>query len=129
MNLGYTCEVNKDFDRAVAEVEKRTADKGFRVLYTHNVQGTLAEKGLKRDPFKIVEICNSKFAHKVLGISEDVGLFMPCKINVYVKNGKTVISAMRPSLISEFFNNKELKEVADEVDAIVRSIVDEVSQE
>jgi uncharacterized protein (DUF302 family) len=126
MDLGYTCETNKGFDDAVAQLQERTAAKGFRVLYVHDVQSTLAEKGLERQPFKIIEICNSKFAHKVLGINEDVGLFMPCKINVYTKNGKTIISAMRPSMISEFFNKKELKEVADEVDAIVRSIVDEV---
>jgi uncharacterized protein (DUF302 family) len=95
-------------------------------LFVHDVQATLGEKGFERTPFKIIEFCNSKFAHKVLGINEDAGLFMPCKINIYVKNGKTIISAMRPSMISEFFQNKELKEVADEVDAIVRSIVDEV---
>lgn len=125
MDIGYTVQTSKSFDEAVAKIEERSAAKGFRVLYVHDVQSTLAEKGLKRDSFKIIEICNSKFAHKVLGISEDVGLFMPCKINVYVKKGKTVISAMRPAMIGEFFENKELREVAKEVDAITRSIVDE----
>jgi len=125
MDLGYTVETDKSFDDAVARIEELTAAKGFRVLYVHDVQATLAEKGLKRDPYKIIEICNSKFAHKVLSISEDVGLFMPCKINVYQKKGKTVISAMRPAMIGEFFENEELREVAREVDAITRSIVDE----
>jgi uncharacterized protein (DUF302 family) len=125
VELGYTCVTDKNFDDAVSKIEEITAAKGFRVLHIHDVQATLAEKGFQRGPFKIVEICNSKFAHKVLGISEDVGLFMPCKINVYVKNGKTVISAMRPDMIGEFFKNAELKETAGEVDAIVRSIVDE----
>jgi uncharacterized protein (DUF302 family) len=126
MQLGYTCETKKGFDEAVSLLQERTAERGFRVLHVHDVQATLAEKGLERSPFKIIEICNSKYAHKVLSINEDVGLFLPCKINIYVKDGKTIISAMRPSMISEFFQNKELKEVADEVDAIVRSIVDEV---
>ena len=125
MELGYTFETNKSFDDAVAKVQELTASKGFRVLYVHDVQATLAEKGLKREPFKIIEICNSKFAHKVLGMTEDVGLFMPCKINIYTRKGKTVISAMRPAMIGEFFDNKELGEVANEVDAITRSIVDE----
>ncbi len=125
MELGYTCVTEKDFDNAVSKIEEITAARGFRVLHTHDVQATLAEKGFPRGPFKIIEICNSKFAHKVLGINEDVGLFMPCKINVYTKDGKTVISAMRPALIGEFFKNDELMETAREVDAIVRSIVDE----
>jgi uncharacterized protein (DUF302 family) len=125
MQLGYTIESEKNFDDAVSAVEAACAAKGFRVLHSHDVQATLAEKGFERGPFRIIEICNSKFAHKALGIDETVGLFMPCKINIYTKQGKTVLSAMRPSLISEFFSNRELKEVADEVDAIVRSIVNE----
>ncbi len=126
MELGYTCVTDKSFDDAVTQIQERVAAKGFRVLFVHDVQATLAEKGFQRAPFKIIEICNSKFAHKVLGISEDVGLFMPCKINIYTRGGRTVISAMKPAMISEFFENKELKVVAEEVDAIVRSIVDEV---
>src|SRR4030067_2606874 len=129
MELGYTCETDQSVDSAVAKIEEITAAKGFRVLHIHDVQATLAERGFQRGPFKIIEICNSKFAHKVLGINEDVGLFMPCKINVYVKDGKTVISAMRPNMISEFFNNDELKGMAIEVDAIVRSIVHEAKED
>jgi uncharacterized protein (DUF302 family) len=125
MELGYTCVTERGFDDAVAKIEEITQSKGFRVLHTHDVQATLAEKGFERGPFKIIEICNSKFAHKVLGINENVGLFMPCKINVYASKGKTVISAMRPAMISEFFKENELKQTAIEVDAIVRSIVDE----
>jgi len=125
MELGYTCDTSKGFDEAVTKIEETAAAKGFRVLHIHDVKATLAEKGFEREPFKIIEICNSKFAHKALGITEDVGLFMPCKINVFTKKGKTVISAMRPALISEFFKDAELAPVADEVDAIVRSIVDE----
>lgn len=125
MNLGYTHETSRDFDKAVSKIEEITQAKGFRVLHTHDVQATLAEKGFTRGPFKIIEICNSKFAHKALGLNEDVGLFMPCKINVYTKDGRTVISAMRPQMIGEFFASDDLKSLAEEVDGIVRSIVDE----
>jgi uncharacterized protein (DUF302 family) len=125
MELGYTCETNKTFDEAVSSLESIVAAKGFRVLHVHDLKKTLSEKGFERESFKIIEICNSKFAFKALGISEDVGLFMPCKINVYTKKGKAIISAMRPALISEFFQDPALKGLANEVDAIVRSIVDE----
>jgi uncharacterized protein (DUF302 family) len=125
MELGYTKETDKSFDEIVARIEEITASKGFRVLHVHDVKATLAEKGFQREPYRIIEICNSKFAHKALGINENVGLFMPCKINVFTKNDKTVITAMRPSLMGEFFKDEELKKLAIEVDAIVRSIVDE----
>ena len=125
MELGYTKKTSKKFDETVAKIEEVTASKQFRVLHVHDVQDTLAEKGLERGPMKIIEICNAKFAHKALGINIDVGLFMPCKINVYTENGETVVSAMRPAMISEFFEQSELKVLADKVDKVVRSIVDE----
>jgi len=125
MELDYTQKTKKNFDEIVARIEELTAEKQFRVLHIHNVQQTLEEKGLERGPFKIIEICNAKFAHKALGATPDVGLFLPCKINVYTEGGETIISAMNPRMISEFFDNPELKELAEEVDKIVRSIVDE----
>ena len=126
MVLDYTKISEKEFDQAVSGIEQATADKGFRVLHIHDVKATLNDKGLERKPFKIIEICNAKFAHKALEINEDVALFMPCKINVYTKDNKTVVSAARPKVISEFFSQPGLKELAEEVDGIVRSIVDEV---
>jgi uncharacterized protein (DUF302 family) len=125
MELSYTKDSTGNFDDTVAKIEELTAARGFRVLHVHDVKATLDEKGLQRGPFKIIEICNAKFAHQALGIKEDVGLFMPCKINVYTKDNKTVISAMRPAMISEFFNDPKLKSLAEEVDNVVRSIVDE----
>ena len=125
MELGYTQKTGKSFDEVVTKIEELTASKQFRVLHVHNVQQTLKDKGLERGPYKIIEICNAKFAHNALSVSPEVGLFMPCKINVYTKDGETVMTAMNPKMISEFFNDHGLKKLADEVDGIVRSIVDE----
>lgn len=125
MELAYTAKSNKKFDQAVAKIEEISAAKGFRVLHVHDVKATLQEKGFEREPFKIIEVCNARFAHQALAIAEDVGLFMPCKINVYTKDGETVISAMRPAMISEFSTEPRLRELAEEVDTVVRSIVDE----
>ena len=125
MELGYTQKTGNSFDEVVAKIEELTASKQFRVLHVHNVQQTLKDKGFEREPYKIIEICNAKFAYTALGVTPDVGLFLPCKINVYTKDGETVITAMNPKMISEFFDDPKLKELADEVDKIVRSIVDE----
>ena len=125
MELSYTQKTTKSFDEVVARIEELTASKQFRVLHIHDVRQTLKDKGFEREPYKIIEICSARFAHTALGITPDVGLFLPCKINVYSKDGETVITAMNPKMISEFFDDPGLKELANEVDRIVRSIVDE----
>jgi uncharacterized protein (DUF302 family) len=124
MNIKYEKESARPFDEVVANVEKLTAEKSFRVLHVHDVQATLDEKGFTREPLKIIEICNAKFAHEALGKDMDVSLFMPCRINVYTEDGKTRIKAMRPAAIAEFMPEAGLSELAAGVDKIVTDIVD-----
>lgn len=125
IKFDYTVTSSKDFDEAVAAVEAKAQEKGFKVLYTHDTQANLKDKGFEIEPFKTVEICNAKFAYKVLQADKNIGLLMPCKINVFREEGQTVISAMRPLVISQFFPDADLGEIPKEVDAILKSIVDE----
>lgn len=125
MNFEYTVETEKSFDQAVEAVQAKTAEKGFRVLHVHDVTATLAEKGFQREPLKIIEICNAKYANQVLNADVSIGLFMPCKINVYTKEGQTFLSALLPGVMGSFFPGKGIEPVAAEVEKIVRGIVDE----
>jgi uncharacterized protein (DUF302 family) len=124
MNIEYRVESDRPFDEVVNAVEKLSVEKSFRVLHVHDVQSTLAEKGLEREPLKIIEICNGKFAHEALQKDMSVSLFMPCKINVYTEDGKTQIKAMRPAAIAEFMPEAGLDDLAADVDKIVIEIVD-----
>ncbi|TAK03657.1 DUF302 domain-containing protein [Patescibacteria group bacterium] len=124
MEFAYTVSTPKTFDEAVSSVQDEIAKAGMRVLYVHDVQKSLGEKGFERGPFKIIEFCNAKFAHAFLEIDVDIGLCLPCKVNVYVKDGQTVISAMRPIVLTRFFPQADLGERPGEIDATVTSVVD-----
>lgn len=121
----YTVESSKSFDEAVQAVETKTAEKGFRVLHTHDVTATLAEKGFAREPLKIVEVCNAKYANEVLKADVKVALMLPCPITVYAEGGKTRISTMLPSVLAEFFPEAKIRETAEAVEKEVLAIVDE----
>ncbi|MBI1934632.1 DUF302 domain-containing protein [Candidatus Peregrinibacteria bacterium] len=124
MEFDYTVTTGKDFGFALESVQEEIAKAGMRVLHVHDVQATLAEKGIKRDPYRIVEFCNAKYASEFLSADPKIGLCMPCKINVYVHEGKVVLSGMRPIVLPQFFPHVDLGNKPQEVDAIVRSIVD-----
>ncbi len=128
MDIEYQVDSARSFADVVADIEKLTAEKQFRVLHIHDVQATLAEKGFKREPLKIIEICNAKFAHEALQKDMRVSIFLPCKINVFTENGKTKIKAMRPAAISQFMPQSGLEKLAGEVDAIVTDIVDRAAR-
>jgi uncharacterized protein (DUF302 family) len=128
MQMEYEVVTDRPFDDVVTDVEKLTVEKNFRVLHVHDVQATLAEKGLERGPLKIIEICNGKFAHEALKKSMSVSLFMPCKINVYTEDGRTIIKAMKPSAIADFMPDAGLDQLAGEVDDIVTEIADRAAK-
>ena len=124
MDFDYTVTTKKSFDEAVTSVEKETKNAGFKVLHIHDVTATLKEKGFEIEPFKIIEVCNAKSAYAVLQADIKIGLCLPCKINVYLKDGKTYISGMRPVILPQFFPQANLGNLPVEVDEIIRGIVD-----
>lgn len=54
-NLAHVVTTRKSVDEAVAALEAKVAEKGFRVVGVHDVRGMLAEKGFERGAMKIVE--------------------------------------------------------------------------
>lgn len=121
----YTVETRKSFDEAVAAIEAKSKEKGFGVLHIHDVKATLASKGFDREPLKIIEICNAKYASQVLAKDIKISLMLPCPISVYEEGGKTYISTLRPKVIADFYPQADIKDIAEDVDRIVLSIVDE----
>lgn len=123
MEFDYTLVTNKIFDEAVQDIQDEIIKAGMKVLHIHNVQKDLEEKGFQRNPLKIIEFCNAKYANDFLNADIKIGLCMPCKINVYVKDEKTYISGMRPIILSQFFPQADLGERPKEIDQIILNII------
>lgn len=124
-SFDYTVETSKSFDEAVSALEAKAQEKGFRVLHVHDVQATLATKGFHSDPMKIVEVCNAGYASQVLEKDKKISLMLPCPISVFTDGGKTYISALRPSSISDFYPQAGVETLAGDVEKIILSMVDE----
>ncbi len=123
MGFDYTTTTIKTFNEAVLSVQDEIGKVGMRVLYIHDVQKALTEKGFEREPFKIIEFCNAKFANEFLNKDIKIGLFLPCKINVYTKNEQTFISGMRPIILTQFFPQADLGDRPQEIDQIIQNII------
>jgi uncharacterized protein (DUF302 family) len=123
-NFQHTVQSAESLENAVARVEQAAVAKGFRVLHTHDVSGTLAEKGFHCEPLKIVEVCNARYAHEALNKDEAIALMLPCPIAVYTKEGKTYVSTRKPSVLAEFYPNAGIEKLAAEVEKIVLEIVE-----
>jgi uncharacterized protein (DUF302 family) len=123
--LSYTLTSDKSFGDVVANLEKHAPEHQFRVLHVHDVQATLAEKGLTREPLKIIEVCNSGFAHAALQKDIKVALFMPCKFTVYTEGRQTVVSLGRPTMISQMMPDAGMEKLANEVESTLMKVMEE----
>ena len=124
--LAYTIESDKSFDEASASLEKITPEFNFRILAIHNVKETLAEKGFEIKPLKIYEICNAGFAHKALSKDINVAMFMPCKIILRQEENKTIITLVRPSMISKMLPDSGLEELAGNVEKQLKELIENI---
>lgn len=86
---------------------------------------TLAEKGFPREPLKIIEICNARYASEVLKKDVKISLMLPCPISVYVEGGKTRISTLLPTSLVDFFPQAGIQDLASQVETIVLKIIEE----
>lgn len=125
MELDYTLISKKPFSQLVADLEDKVAEHKFRVLAVHDVQKTLAEKGLQREPLKIIEVCNAVFAHEALQKSVDVAMFMPCRYTVHTEGQQTIVTLARPSMIAMMMPRIGLEPLANEVETTLKKIMEE----
>ena len=121
----HTVTTDRRFEDVVSAIERKAVENGFRVLHTHDFAATLAEKGFPREPLKVIEICNAKYASRVLDKDVKIALMLPCPMSVYVQGGKTQISTLLPTSIAEFFPHAGIEGLASEVEEIVLKIVEE----
>lgn len=124
-DLIYRLTSTKSVDQVVSAIEENAAEHKYRVLHVHDVQATLAEKGLQREPLKIVEVCNAAFAHQALTRDVDVAIFMPCRYSVYREADQTRVSLSRPTMIAQMLPDSGLDELAAGVEATLKTIIEE----
>lgn len=129
MEFAYAFTTDQPFAEVERAIHAAVTAHGFRVLHVHDVQATFAEKGITREPYKIIEVCNVRYAHQALSASPYIGLMMPCKINLWVEQGKTHVALLKPSLLATLFPNADMNTLAQEVELALRSVIDAVKNQ
>lgn len=126
-NFDYTIASREDFDSTVADLQTEIEKNGMRVLHIHDVQATLAQKGLEHEPFKMIEFCKADFAHVLLETDPRVGIFLPCKISVYLRGRETFVSVLNLDSVIPLFSDTTVIELVSEVSGTVKKIVNSLT--
>ncbi len=111
-----TYESQLPFDETVEALAANAKAAGWQVPKVYELQKSLAKDGYHITPVKVLSICNTRHAARVLEDDRDkpICALMPCRIGVYQdRQGKVYVAAMNTALLSKLFGPKVAKVMED----------------
>lgn len=113
----------------VADVTERAAQAvaahKFGVLGQHDLRSKMREKGVEFGPACVIlEICNPHQAKAVLEQNLSISTALPCRIAIFERGGKIVVSTLRPTVLLTMFGTPGLDPVAQDVEQTIVKIID-----
>ena len=101
------------FNKTITEFTNIVQEGGWKVVYVHDLQETMARNNKEVLPVKVLELCSPSHAYSILGKDEwrTFSSMMPCRISIYEKSdGKTYVSQMNIELLGSAIE-KEMQEI------------------
>jgi uncharacterized protein (DUF302 family) len=126
MSYHFSKRLDLPFDQAVARVTEALKREGFGLLTDIDVGATMKAKlGEDFRPYKILGACNPQLAYRALKLEDKIGTMLPCNVIVQQHDGGGVeVSAVDPVASMQAIDNPALAEVANEVQARLKRVVD-----
>lgn len=128
MGFAVSTTLRSSFDDALTRTRAALADQGFGVLTEIDMQATLKAKlGEDMERYVILGACNPPLAHRAVDIDRQIGLLLPC--NVVVRSDRddadtVIVEAMDPQVLVDVTGDAQLRPVADEVAAKLRTALE-----
>lgn len=117
-------ETELTFEEALEKTTRELKKEGFGVLMEIDMKATLKKKlDVERDRYVILGACNPPNANMALNAEIEIGLMLPCNVIVYEKEGKTFVSAIRPSVAMSMIDNPGLKTVSSEIEVRLERVI------
>ena len=128
MGYHFSKRLDVPFDQAVSRVTDALKREGFGVLTDIDVKATMKAKlGEEFRPYRILGACNPQLAHRALMLEDKIGTMLPCNVIVQQHaDGAVEVSSVDPIASMQAIGNPGLAEVAKEVQARLKRVVDDL---
>ena len=123
----YFASTHKTFNEACKDLEESIKHHGYGLLHTYDFNMIFQEKGVDFDKeCRVFEVCNPSQAKLVMDNDMKLNMALPCRISVYTENEEVKIGMVSPLKMLNVLSRDEIAlEVAREVDATLRKVIDE----
>lgn len=128
MKYYFNKTINASFEEVIIKVTKGLNNEGFGILTEIDVKETLKTKlDIDFKKYRILGACNPPYAHKALLAEDKIGTMLPCNIIVQEINpGIIEVAAINPMASMMAVENKQLMEIADEITAKLKNIIEKL---
>jgi uncharacterized protein (DUF302 family) len=125
MSYHFSKRLDVPFDQALSLVTDALKREGFGILTDIDVKATMKAKlGEEFRPYRILGACSPPLAYRALQLEDKIGTMLPCNVIVQEHAGGTVeVSAVDPVASMQAIENPSLAEVAKEVQAKLRRVI------
>ncbi|MDG6928201.1 MAG: DUF302 domain-containing protein [Nitrososphaerota archaeon] len=128
MEVEYRKTANKTFSEICSKVKSVVEKNGFAVVAEIDSSGIMRSKGFKYPDFRIYDVCNASYAHKLLTTSKQFETIIPCHIIVRDAGGKTEVAAGIPTpAVMALKPGPDIESAVNEVIKILKTIVDSIT--
>ncbi len=130
MTYYFSTTLELPFDAAVDKVTAALQEQQFGVLTTIDVSETLKKKlDVDFPRYVILGACNPAMAHSALLAENKIGTMLPCNVIVRdVGDDRTEVAAVDPVSSMQAVGNKDLEDVATNVQAKLRNVIQSLGQ-
>lgn len=121
---------NISFEDALRKTKAVLQDEGFGVLTEINIKNTLKNKlDVEMNEYTILGACSPKHAHEAINSEPNIGVFLPCNVIVRaLDNNSITVSAVDPIASMGSVENKNLANVAQEVETKLKNAINALKQ-
>ena len=129
--MGFTRSIDIDlpYDQAVTATKAALQEQGFGTLTEIDLRQTFKDKlGVDTEPQVIIGACNPQLAHRALTIDPRVATLLPCNVVVRTEDGRTVVEALDPAMMTGVSGIPELTEGADDAARRIQLALDTLAR-
>jgi uncharacterized protein (DUF302 family) len=127
INYGFTKEIDASFEDTFDKVSNELEKEGFGILTQINIAKKFKEKlSIDFKKYIILGACNPPSAHKAILVEENIGLMLPCNVEIYERQNKTVVSIIKPTVAMKMIGNVELEQIATTIERKLKKVFDAI---
>lgn len=128
MKYYFNKTIKGTFEEVIEKVTEGLKEEGFGILTEIDVTATLRKKlDVDFKKYRILGACNPPYAHKALLAEDKIGTMLPCNVIVQeIEEGLIEIAAVNPMASMQAVNNKQLMEIADEITAKLKNVIEKL---